>query len=41
MNLFINRNRVIDVGNKLMVTKAESEGKNKLEDCDWYVQPAI
>ena len=34
MNLFINGNRVTDVGEKkLMVTKGEREGKNKLGDC--------
>ena len=41
MNLFINRNTVIDVGNQLVVTKEESEGKNKLGDWDLYVHPTI
>jgi len=32
MNLFINRNRLIDIEKKLMVTKGERQGRNdKLE----------
>ena len=32
-----NRNRVLDVENKLMVTKQEDAGRNKLGDWDWHI----
>ena len=35
------RNRVIDVENKLMVTKGERESRDKLGDWDWHVHTTI
>ena len=32
MNLFINRNRLTHIENKLMVTKGKKGGKDKLRD---------
>ena len=36
-----NRNRVTDVKNKLMVTKGERGGGNKLRDWDWHIYITI
>ena len=36
-----NRNRVTDVENKLMVTKGEGGGRDKLWDWDWHTHTTI
>ena len=36
-----NRNGVTDVENKLMVTKGEKGGRNKLGDWDWHIHTTI
>ena len=41
MNLFTKLNRVTAVENKLMVTKGERRGSDKLGDWDWHVHTTI
>ena len=36
-----NRNRVTDVKNKLMVTKGERWGRDKLGDWEWHIHTTI
>ena len=40
-NYLQNRSKVMDVENKLMVTRVEGEGRDKLGDWDWHIHTAI